>query len=108
MSVFKDNPNCLGAKVDRIVLDFECRYCGAAPHARCRTKSGAIDPAYHMLRHNDASYAYDRGYRTRDTDEVPGYPSHASYKWKKPKRKPKPKTGVLTEPSPMQRRMTMA
>ena len=107
---FRENPNCLGAKVDRIVMDFECRYYGAVPHAKCRTKSGAIDPIYHMLHHDDASWAYRSGYRTAATDEVPGYPSHESYRWKKPKkkRKPKPKTGVLTAPAPMQRRMMIA
>jgi hypothetical protein len=109
-AVFRDHPNCLGAKVDRIVFDFSCRYCGAPPGGRCHTKSGAVDPCYHMLRHDDASYAYDRGYRTEDTREVPGFPSHASYKWKRPKRKrkPKPKTGVLTEPPPMTRRMLIS
>ena len=107
---FRENPNCLGAKVDRIVIDFHCRYCGAPPGGRCHTKSGALDPYYHHLRWQDAGHAYDQGYRTAATDEVPGYPSHASYRWKKPKRKrkAKPKPGVLTSPPPMHRRMLIA
>ena len=105
---FRESPNSPGAKVDRIVFDFACRYCGAPPGGRCHTKSGAVDPMYHMLRHDDASYAYHNGYRTPATADVPGHPPWPKFKKARQKRKPKIKTGIMTAPTPMFRRMTVA